>query len=101
MQAQDGKRKDKLGSLVFKDILSKEILLWKHVDSELVKDYKQQLNILLDLGYEVKAIIIDGKRGLYKAFLKESDAKAPFHFTRKTFLSKCVIFINERQLTVI
>jgi hypothetical protein len=63
-----GKRKDKLGSLVFKDIVSKEILTWKHIDSELVKDYKQQLNVLLDLGYEVQAIIIDGKRGLYKAF---------------------------------
>ena len=33
-----GKKKDKLGTLVFKDILSKEILIWKHVQSELVKD---------------------------------------------------------------
>ena len=58
----------KLGTLVFKDILSKEILTWKHIDSELVIDYKQQLEVLLDLGYKVLAIIIDGKRGLYKAF---------------------------------
>jgi len=52
----------------YKDILSKEIFLWKHVQSELVKDYRQLLQRLLDLGYEIKAIIIDGKRGLYKAF---------------------------------
>ena len=63
-----GKKKDKLGTLVFKDILSKEVLIWKHVQSELTKDYKQLLQRLLDIGYEVKAIIIDGKRGLYKAF---------------------------------
>ena len=40
----------------------------KHVQSELTKYYKQLLQRLLDIGYEVKAIIIDGKRGLYKAF---------------------------------
>ena len=59
-----GKRKDRLGTLVFKDIIQNEILIWKHIDSELVKDYNQLLNALLDLGYIVKAIIIDGKRGL-------------------------------------
>jgi len=53
---------------VFKDIIKNEILTWKHIDSELVFDYKQQLQVLLDLGYKVQAIIIDGKRGLYKAF---------------------------------
>ena len=63
-----GKKKDKLGTLVFKDILSGEILIWKHVQSELVKDYKQLLQRLLDYGYVIKAIIIDGKRGLFKAF---------------------------------
>ena len=52
-----GKKKDKLGTLVFKDILSKEVLIWKHVQSELTKDYKQLLQRLLDIGYEVKAII--------------------------------------------
>jgi hypothetical protein len=38
-----GKKKNKLGTLVFKDILSKEVLIWKHVQSELTKDYKQLL----------------------------------------------------------
>ncbi len=52
-----GKKKDKLGTLVFKDILSKEVLIWKHVQSELVKDYRQLLQRLLDLGYEIKALI--------------------------------------------
>ncbi len=78
-----GKRKEKLGTLVFKDIISKEILTWKHIDSELVFHYKQQLQILLDLGYIVKAIIIDGKRGLYKAFKDYPIQMCHFH-QRKT-----------------
>jgi hypothetical protein len=78
-----GNRKDKLGTLVFKDIISKEILAWKHIDSELVVDYNQQLQVLLDLGYKVQAIIIDGKRGLYKAFKDYPIQMCHFH-QRKT-----------------
>ena len=78
-----GKRKDKLGTLVFKDITQNEILCWKHIDSELVFDYKQQLQVLLDLGYTIKAIIIDGKRGLYKAFKDYPVQMCHFH-QRKT-----------------
>ncbi len=63
-----GKRSDKLGTLVFKDITKTEVLIWKHIDSETIFDYKQLLQTLLDLGYTIEAIIIDGKRGLYNAF---------------------------------
>jgi len=72
-----------LGTLVFKDIIQNEILVWKHIDSELVFDYKQQLQVLLDLGYKVQAIIIDGKRGLYKAFKDYPVQMCHFH-QRKT-----------------
>jgi len=78
-----GKRKDKLGSLVFKDIITSEILIWKHIDSELVKDYQQLLKTLIVLGYIIKAIIIDGKRGLYKAFKDYPVQMCHFH-QRKT-----------------
>ncbi len=74
-----GKKRDKLGTLVFKDILFKEILIWKHVQSELVKDYKQLLQRLLDYGYVAKAIIIDGKRGLFKAFKDYPVQMCHFH----------------------
>ena len=63
-----GKRKDKLGTLVFKDITQNEILIWKHIEHETVEDYKQLLNHLVFLGYTINAIIIDGFKGLYKAF---------------------------------
>ena len=35
-----GKRKDKLGTLVFKDSESKEMLIWKHIEGETIQDYK-------------------------------------------------------------
>ncbi len=49
----------------------------------MVFDYKQQLQHLLDLGYKIQAIIIDGKRGLYKAFKDYPIQMCHFH-QRKT-----------------
>jgi len=40
-----GKRKDKLGTLVFKDANTKEILIWKHIQSEKIADYKYLLQL--------------------------------------------------------
>ena len=48
-----GKRKDKLGTLVFKDNESKEILIWKHIESDLVKDYKYLKEELIAHGYTI------------------------------------------------
>ncbi|KAB7880552.1 transposase [Poseidonibacter ostreae] len=63
-----GKRKDKLGTLVFKDVESKEILIWKHIQSEVVQDYRYLKEELIRLGYTIISVTLDGKRGLYKAF---------------------------------
>ena len=60
-----------------------EILIWKYINSETVIDYKQQLQSLLDLGYTIQAIIIDGKRGLYKSFEDYPIQMCHFH-QRKT-----------------
>ena len=63
-----GKRKDKLGTLVFKDVESKEILIWKHIESETIKDYKYLKEELLTRGYTITSATLDGNRGLTKAF---------------------------------
>ena len=78
-----GKRKDNLGTLVFKDITSNEILIWKHISTETVEDYKQLLKYLVFLGYTINAIIIDGFKGLYKAFKEYPIQLCHFH-QRKT-----------------
>ena len=51
-----------------KDVETKEILIWKHIQSELVQDYKYLKEELLDRGYTITSTTLDGKRGLYKAF---------------------------------
>ena len=62
------KRKDKIGTLVFKDNLTKEILIWKHISSETVAKYKDLKKKLENLGYTIKGVSFDGKRGLTKLF---------------------------------
>jgi len=74
-----GKRKDKLGTLVFKDITSNEILIWKHIQTETVEDYKQLLHYLIFRGYTINAIITDGFKGLNKAFSDYPIQLCQFH----------------------
>ena len=83
-----GKKKDKLGSLVFKDSITKEVLLWKHIQSKTIKDYKYLLNTLLELGYTINSITIDGKRGLYKAF--EGYPVQVYHFHQKRIIQRYI-----------
>ena len=47
---------------------SKEILIWKHIESETVQDYIYLNGELLILRYTIQSATLDGKRGLYKAF---------------------------------
>ena len=63
-----GRRRDKFGVLVFKDVIRKEILIWKHIESETIKDYIYLKNELQSKGFTIKGVVIDGKRGLFKAF---------------------------------
>jgi len=62
-----GRKRDKLGVLVFKDILEDEILIWKHIESEKLIDYIHLKHELIDKGFIIKGITVDGKRGLFRA----------------------------------
>jgi len=83
-----GKRKDKLGTLVFKDSITKEILIWKYIQSETIRDYTHLLSELLSLWHIVNSITIDGKRGLYKAF--EDYPIQICHFHQKRILQRYI-----------
>ena len=74
--------------MVFKDSISKEILIWKHIQSETIKDYKYLLLELLALGYTVNSITIDGKRGLYRAF--EDYPVQMCHFHQKRIIQRYI-----------
>ena len=63
-----GKKSDRLGTLVFKDVLNNKIVACKHIDSETANDYKQLVEDLLEQGFVIQGVTIDGKRGVAKAF---------------------------------
>jgi hypothetical protein len=74
-----GKRKDKLGILVFKDNISRKIIIWKFIKTEKLSDYNELYFKLVDLGFIITGITIDGKRGLFKAFKNIQVQMCHFH----------------------
>ncbi len=74
-----GRRKDKLGTLVFKDEISKKIVIWKHISSETINEYKYLISELIDQGFTLKSMTIDGKRGLYRLFEEIPKQMCHFH----------------------
>ena len=56
-----GKKKDILCTLVFKDVSSKEIIIWKHIQSETVKKYINLKNELVKFEYTITNVILDCK----------------------------------------
>lgn len=83
-----GKRRDKLGTLVFMDSITHEILTWKHIQTEKVADYKYLLNELLRLGYEILSVTIDGKRGVASVF--EDYPVQMCHFHQKRIVQRYI-----------
>lgn len=58
----------RLGVMLFKDSLTKENLLKYYVKSETNAQYKQGIEELKSQGYNVQAIVCDGRRGLLNSF---------------------------------
>ena len=57
-----------MGTLIFKDNDSKEIIIWKHIDTEKKEDYQYLKSELDSLGYTIKSVVLYGKRGIDKPF---------------------------------
>jgi hypothetical protein len=56
------------GLMLFKDAYSKENLLWYYVTSETNALYIRGINELKSKGFEIIAIVCDGRKGLVGAF---------------------------------
>lgn len=54
--------------MVFRDNIQKENLLWCYLKHETLHDYLAGIRQLQQNGFEIQAIICDGKRGLLRAF---------------------------------
>jgi len=56
------------GVMLFKDAYSGENLLKYYVDYETNKQYKNGIEELKKRGFEIQAIVCDGRRGLFQLF---------------------------------
>ena len=61
------------------DSITHEILIWKHIQTERVDDYKYLLIELLALGYTILSVTIDGKRGVNSVFKDYPIQMCHFH----------------------
>jgi len=59
-----GKREDKFGLLVAKDVDTKEIISYHFIESETLLEYQVLKSSIESKGFTIKAITIDGRRGL-------------------------------------
>jgi len=83
-----GRRRDKFGVLVFKDIISNEILIWKYIESETIKDYNHLKHELLHSSFNIKGVVIDGKRSLFRAF--DDFPVQMWHFHQKMIVQRYI-----------
>lgn len=67
------------GVMLFKDVYTKENLLKYYVKSETNALYIQGINELRSKGFEVVAIVCDGRRGLLQSFEKTPVQMCQFH----------------------
>jgi len=63
-----GKREDKFGLLVAKDVATKEIIAYQFIESETLLEYQILKSSISSKGFIIKAITIDGRRGLFRLF---------------------------------
>ena len=64
------KRKDKDVLLIFFDSISRQIVWHKFIQSETKENYLEGLNFLLEKGFKVLSVTIDGRRGIPVVFRK-------------------------------
>lgn len=74
------------------DSITHEILIWKHIQTEKVGDYKYLLNELLIIGYTILSVTIDGKRGVSKVFKDYPVQMCHFHLCACTLCEKRELF---------
>lgn len=56
------------GVMVFRDAVQKKNLFWNYVNYETIQLYKRGIDLLKIRGWKIKAIVCDGRRGLFTAF---------------------------------
>lgn len=60
-------------------MITNEILIWKHIESEQIKDYIYLKDELISIGFTINGITVDGKRGLFRALEEFPVQMCHFH----------------------
>jgi len=63
-----GKRRDKFGLLVAKDIIHKEPIAYNFIEIETKEAYKNLIMQIEDKGFIINAVVLDGKPGIISLF---------------------------------
>lgn len=66
-------------AMVFRDNIQRKNLYWKFLKYETIHDYKTGIEHLENLGFKVKAITCDGRRGIFQAFKTIPVQMCQFH----------------------
>lgn len=74
-----GKRIDKFGLIIAKDIITLEPISYHFITTESIKEYKHLRYDIEVQGFSIKAITIDGKRGLFSLFADIPIQMCHFH----------------------
>lgn len=83
-----GKREEKFGLLVAKDVLTLKPVAYRFIRTETLFEYAALKQLLHKGGYVIQSITIDGKRGLYGLF-----ADVPIqmcHFHQKAIITRYI-----------
>lgn len=67
------------GVMVFRDAYQRRNLHWTFVNYETVKLYGEGVRYLQSKGWDIKALVCDGRRGLFKAFSRCHVQMCHFH----------------------
>jgi hypothetical protein len=63
-----GKREEKLGLIVAKDVLLKEPIAYNFIETETKQVYRDLITQISDKGFTLNAVILDGKPGIISLF---------------------------------
>jgi len=81
-----GKRKDKLGLIVAKDILKKEPIAYNFIITETKEVYQDLITQIEDKGFTLNAVVLDGKPGIISLF--EGIPLQMCHFHMKSIITR-------------
>ncbi|ADV45287.1 hypothetical protein Nitsa_0013 [Nitratifractor salsuginis DSM 16511] len=74
-----GKRGEGFGVLVAKDILSGQLVAYRFIQTETLNEYAMLRQSLLDQGFIIQAVTVDGRRGLFGLFADLPVQMCHFH----------------------